>query len=269
MEASVEQFKERARNTWAAGNFDEISKLILDVGENVVVRADIQEGMPVPAPAGGPANATPPAALAGGKCTGLDLTPELFDAARKHAAEAGVEIDWVQGDAEDLPFDDGSFDRVLSTFGVMFAPRHDVAAAELARVLAPGGMAVIACWGPYGLNGEMFPMIGKRMPPPPSYAQPPSKWGEEDHVRSLLEPHGLEVSTERQAVDFRGDSVEAIVARMEAYFGPWKMAQAALGDEWAELRAELSDLYGRYATEQDGQVAASADYLLTIAKKPS
>jgi SAM-dependent methyltransferase len=268
MEASVEQFKERARNTWAAGDFDEISKLILDVGKNVVAHAAIQPGMTVLDIACGTGNATIPAALEGGRCTGLDLTPELFDAARKHADEAGVEIDWVQGDAEDLPFDDASFERVLSTFGVMFAPRHEVAAAELARVLAPGGMAVLACWGPYGLNGEMFPMIGKRMPAPPSYAQPPIRWGDEEHVRSLLEPHGLEVSTERQEVDFHGDSVESIVARMESYFGPWKMAQAALGDDWADLRAQLSQLYERHAREDNGGIAASAEYLLTVARKP-
>jgi SAM-dependent methyltransferase len=269
MEASVEQFKERARTTWAAGDFDEISKLILDVGKNVVAHADIQPGVTVLDIACGTGNATIPAARAGGRCTGVDLTPELFDAARRNAADAGVEIEWVQGDAEELPFDDGSFDRVLSTFGIMFAPRHEVAAAELARVMAPGATAVLACWGPYGLNGEMFPMIGKRMPPPPSYAGPPIKWGVEEHVHSLLEPQGLEVSTERQSVDFASDSVESIVSRMENYFGPWMMAQAALGDDWASLRAELSDLYGRYATEKNGQVAASADYLMTIAKKPA
>jgi SAM-dependent methyltransferase len=269
MEASVEQFKERARKTWAAGDFDEISKLILDVGNNVVAHAAIEPGMTVLDVACGTGNATIPAALAGGKCTGLDLTPELFDAARANAAEAGVDIDWVEGDAEALPFDDGSFQRVLSTFGVMFAPRHEVAAGELARVAAPGGILVLACWGPYGLNGEMFPMIASRTPAPPSYAQPPSRWGEEDHVRSLLEPLGLEVSCERQTVDFRGETAEAIVARMEKYFGPWKMAQAALGDDWAGLRAELSDLYERYAKVDDGQVSASAEYLLTIAKKPA
>jgi SAM-dependent methyltransferase len=267
MEASVEQFKQRARTTWAAGNFDEISKLILDVGKSVVAHADIQPGMTVLDVACGTGNATIPAALAGGKCTGLDLTPELFDAARTHAAEAGVQIEWVEGDAEDLPFEEGSFQRILSTFGVMFAPRHEVAAAELARVVAPGGMIVLACWGPYGLNGEMFPMIGSRMPAPPSYAQPPARWGEEDHVRSLLEPHGLELACERQSIDFRSDSVEEIVGRMEQYFGPWKMAQAVLGDDWAGLRADLVDLYGRYAREEDGQVAASADYMLTVAKK--
>src|SRR5262245_46356808 len=124
MEASVEQFKERARKTWAAGNFDEISRHTLGVGQTLVDRVGIEPGMDVLDVACGTGNATIPAALAGGRCTGLDLTPELFEAARTHAAEAGVEIDWVQGDAEDLPFADASFDRVISTFGVMFAPRH-------------------------------------------------------------------------------------------------------------------------------------------------
>src|SRR4051794_5855430 len=135
MEASVDQFKQRARSTWAAGDFDEISKLILEVGRNVVAHADIQPGTTVLDVACGTGNATIPAAVAGGRCTGLDLTPELFDAARAHAAEADVEIEWVEGDAEALPFEDAAFERVLSTFGVMFAPRHELAAAELARVL--------------------------------------------------------------------------------------------------------------------------------------
>jgi SAM-dependent methyltransferase len=270
MEASVEQFKERARTTWAAGNFDEISKLILEVGKTVVERADIEPGMTVLDVACGTGNATIPAALAGGRCTGLDLTPELFDAARMHAAEAGVEIEWVEGDAEDLPFADSSFDRVVSTFGVMFAPRHEIAAAELARVVAPGGTICIACWPPHGLNGAMFKLVGSHMPPPPSYAKPAFLWGDEEHVRSLLEPHGLEVTCEPQVAIFRGESVEDVIARMEKYFGPWKMLQATLGDKWPALRAELVELYERNSEESGpGRVEAFADYLMTVANKPA
>ena len=270
MEASVDQLKQRARTMWAAGDFDEISKLILEVGKKVVDRVGIEPGMTVLDVACGTGNATIPAALAGGRTTGLDLTPELFDAARQHAAEAGVEIDWVEGDAEALPFEDGSFDRVVSTFGVMFAPRHEVAAAELARVLAPGGTICIACWPPHGMNGEMFKLVGSRMPKPPSYAKPPILWGDEQHVRSLLEPHGLEVTCEPQVAVFRGASVEDVVTRMETYFGPWKMAQAALGDEWPTLRAELVDLYTRNSKEPEpGRIEAFADYLMTVAKKPN
>src|SRR3954464_9404367 len=124
MEASITELKQRARKTWAAGNFDEIAKRVLEVGQRVAASAAIEPGMTVLDIACGTGNATIPAALAGGRCTGLDLTPELFDAARANAAEAGGELDWVRGAAEDLPFDDGSFDRVVSTFGIMFAPRH-------------------------------------------------------------------------------------------------------------------------------------------------
>jgi ubiquinone/menaquinone biosynthesis C-methylase UbiE len=268
MEASVEQFKDRARATWAAGNFDEIAKTILGVGQKVVERADIQSGTTVLDVACGTGNATIPAALAGGRCTGLDLVPELLDYARKNAAEAGVAIEWIEGDAEALPFEDGSFERVLSTFGVMFAPRHAVAAGELARVCAPGGMLVLANWTPEGMIGDMFRTIGSRMPAPPSYASPPPLWGNEEHVRGLLEPHGFDVRAERVMAIFRGDSVEDVVARMEKFFGPWKMAQAALGDEWAPLRAQLYDLYAGAAEPVDeGGIGAFGEYLLVVAEK--
>src|SRR5947207_6156157 len=111
MEATTDPFKQRARAMWAAGNFDEVSKRIVEVGQALVARAAIAPGVTVLDVACGTGNATIPAALAGGRCTGLDLTPELFEAARMHAAEAGVEIDWVEGDAEALPFEDDRFDR--------------------------------------------------------------------------------------------------------------------------------------------------------------
>jgi SAM-dependent methyltransferase len=268
MEATVEQFKERARTTWAAGDFDEISKRILAVGQTLVDRADIRPGMAVLDVACGTGNATIPAALAGGRCVGLDLTPELFEAARMNAAAAGVEIEWVQGDAEDLPFEDASFDRVLSTFGVMFAPRHEVAAAELARVVRPGGLIGVACWTPTGLIGDMFKLISSRMPSPPSYAKPPIMWGTEDHVRSLLEPHGLQLSFEPDVAVWRGPDVEALVSRMETYFGPWKMAQAALGDDWPRLRADLYGLYERYSEPAEDGIKAEGAYLRTLARRP-
>jgi hypothetical protein len=119
------------------------------------------------------------------------------------------------------------------------------------------------------MNGEMFKLVGSRMPKPPSYAKPPFLWGDEDHVRSLLEPHGLEVTCEPQVALFQGTSVEDVVTRMETYFGPWKMAQAALGDEWPALRAELVDLYNRNSEEPEpGRVEAAAAYLMTVATKP-
>ena len=268
MEASVEQLKERARATWAAGNFNEIAKVQIAAHENVVTAAGIEPGMSVLDIACGTGAATIPAARAGGDCTGLDLTPELLDYARDNAAAAGVEIEWIEGDAEALPFEDGSFERVLSTFGVMFAPRHEVAAAELARVCAPGGRIALACWTPGGMIGDMFKLMGSKMPPPPSYVKPAILWGDESYARGLLEPHGFDIECEPQMAVFRGESVEEVVARMEKNFGPWKMAQAALGDEWLPLRAQLCDLYESTSKPlAEGGIGADGEYLLISGTK--
>lgn len=268
MEASLEQYKERARATWGAGNFDEIAKMTHDVGRKVAEAAEIQPGSTVLDVACGSGNATIPAALAGGRCTGLDLVPDFLVHARRNAADAGVEIEWVEGDAEGLPFAGGSFDRVLSMFGVMFAPRHAVAAAELARVCAPDGRIVLACWTPEGMIGEMFRTVSSRMPPPPSYASPPPLWGSEAHVRDLLEPHGFDIQTEKGMATFRGENVEAVVSNMEQHFGPWKVARAALGDDWAALRAQLYDLYESAAQPmEDGGIGSFGEYLLIRAER--
>ena len=270
MEASMQDLKDRARKTWNAGDFDDIARMFPGVGEKLVERAQIAPGMNVLDVACGTGAATIPAALAGGICTGLDLIPAMFDAARKHASEAGVEIEWVEGDAEALPFADASYDRVLSTFGVMFAPDHEQTAAELARVSAPGGAIAIANWTPEGMIGDMFKIIGSRLPKPPANVKPPVLWGSEEHVRGLLEPYGLDVSTERAMAVFRGRTVEELIDRFETNYGPWKMAQAALGDGWAEVRSDLLDLFGS-AGEDDGSggVGAFAEYLIVIAKKPA
>jgi SAM-dependent methyltransferase len=213
--------------------------------------------------------ATVPAAAAGGVCTGLDLIPAMFDAARQHAADAGVDIEWVEGDAEDLPFEDASFERVMSQFGVMFAPQQEVAAAEIARVTTPGGIIVLASWTPEGMIGDMFKIMGRHLPPPTG-AKPPVLWGDEDHVRSLLEPHGVELTFERPLAAFRGDDAEELVSRFETNYGPWKMARAAVGDDWPQLRSELYDLFERSSRPVDsGGIEALGEYLLVRGRKTS
>jgi SAM-dependent methyltransferase len=269
MEPVIEQLKDRARKTWAAGDFDDIALMFPEVGPRIAEAAEVEPGMTVLDVACGTGAATIPAASAGGVCTGLDLIPAMFDAARAHAAEAGVEIDWVEGDAEDLPFDDASFERVMSQFGVMFAPQHAVAAAELARVTAPDGLIVLASWTPEGMVGDMFKIIGRYLPPPPAGAQPPVLWGNEDHVRSLLEPHGVELTFDRPLATFRGTDVEELVSRFETNYGPLKMARAAVGDDWPELRNELYGLFERASRPEAGGVAAPSEYLLVRGRKMS
>ncbi len=262
----IDELKDRQRAAWSAGDFDAIAQFIWSVGAVVAETAGIEPGMKVLDVATGSGNAAIPAAQAGGEVTGLDLTPELFVAARRHAEEAGVTIEWVEGDAEALPFEDASFDRVLSTFGVMFAPRQKVAAAELARVCRPGGSVVVANWTPAGFIGRMFAVVGRHLPPPPGAALP-VQWGDERHVRTLLGGQLL-LAQERRTVDLRAPSCDAFVAKYDEAFGPFILARKALGDErFAALLDDFRALIEEF-DEGDGELHVPAEYLLTVAHRP-
>ncbi|MBJ7348973.1 MAG: methyltransferase domain-containing protein, partial [Thermoleophilaceae bacterium] len=150
------EIKQRQRIMWSSGNYPEIAQTIEGVAELVVERVGVKAGHDMLDVATGSGNVAIPAADLGAHVVGLDLTPELFVVARERAANAGVEVNWVEGDAEDLPFGDDSFDRVTSVFGAIFAPRHQQAASEIVRVCKPGGRFAIAAWTPEGLNGQMF-----------------------------------------------------------------------------------------------------------------
>ncbi|MGH3133864.1 MAG: class I SAM-dependent methyltransferase [Gaiellaceae bacterium] len=172
----MEEFKERQRAMWAAGDYATLSEHIKGVGEVVVARTGIQAGMDVLDVACGAGNAAIPAARAGARVTGLDLLPELLEGGRERAAAAGVEVDWVEGDAEDLSLDGRSFDRVFSTFGHMFAPRHRRTADEMMRVCREGGVIAICCWTPEGSVGDVSRASVSYLPPPPDFASPPILW---------------------------------------------------------------------------------------------
>jgi SAM-dependent methyltransferase len=256
------QIKEGARRAWAAGDFPEIAQRTLwAVGARIVERLDVRPGEEVLDVACGTGNAALRAAQAGGRVVGVDLTPELLDEGRRLAADAGVEVDWLQGDAEELPVADERFDVVLSTFGCMFAPRHAVAAAELARVLAPGGRMGICSWTPEGSTGAFFAKIGEYMPPPPALAEPPVLWGSEAHVRELFADTGIELEFERAVVappEF--ESTDAAVEFMTTNFGPLLLARPFIegSGRWPELVAELAAFHER---------AEPAEYLVVVGRK--
>ena len=191
MTDAASMFKQRQRATWSAGNWDRVAELIVPVGRTVIA-AGLEPGMAVlDVGTGSGGNISIPAAQMGAVVTGSDLTPELFDEARRRAAEAGVEVTWVEADAEALPFADDAFDRVFSTFGHMFAPRHGVAASEMARVCRPDGRIATATWTPQGSTGAMFKTLAAYLPPPPEGVESPLAWGVEDHARAIYEPLGL------------------------------------------------------------------------------
>ena len=258
--SELDQMKQGTRAAWAAGDYPEIARRQLwPVGERIVRRIGVRPGEDVLDVACGTGNAAIRAAQAGGRVTGVDLTPELFEAGRRLAAEAGVEVDWVEGDAEALPFEDESFDVVVSVFGCMFAPRHRVTAAELARVLRPGGRLCVAAWAPEGEVGKLFRAIGAYMPPPPPFAEPPLGWGVEEHVREIFEGTGVELEFAREAVGFAEfDSPEEEMEFTVSKFGPLIMARRMLEPQgrWEALLGDLRRLLEHRTGE--------AEYLVTI-----
>lgn len=260
----------QGRAVWSAGNWDEVAPFIEKVGAPLLDALGLEPGMRLlDVGAGSGGNVAIPAALRGASVVASDLVADHFEAGRRRAAAAGVELEWVEADALDLPFADGSFDRVTSTFGHMFAPDHELAASELARVCRPGGAIGLACWTPEGLIGDMFRTQGAYMPPPPPGFRPPLLWGSEEHVRGLLEPLGLEVSCERRVNVFEHDDVEAYGAHMDANFGPLVTARSVLGDRWADLKAELDTLFAAANTGRDGRMHLEGEYLQTVARKPA
>jgi SAM-dependent methyltransferase len=266
MSAQLDEFKTRQRATWDAGEYALLSEHIADVGELVVARADIEPGTTVLDVACGAGNATIPAARTGARVTGLDLTPKLLEHGRQKAEEEGLEIEWVEGDAEDLPFPDQSFDRVLSTFGHMFAPRHRLTADEMVRVCRPGGTIATATWTPEGIFGPMSAAAAPYMPPPPDYASPPALWGTEEHVRELFGPVATGFEFERHVNRIEWESLEGWADYFMERFPPLVTAQAMLGDRFQELRDRIVEIWRDRNEADDGSLRLPQEYLLSIVR---
>jgi SAM-dependent methyltransferase len=259
--AGLAELKQHTRAAWSAGDFPSVARTMLwEVGPRLVQGIGIGAGEDVLDVACGTGNAAIRAAAAGGRVVGVDLTPELFTAGRREAALAGVDIEWVEGDAEALPFADGSFDVVLSTFGCMFAPRHEVAAAELARVLRPGGRLGVCAWTPEGVQGEFFRTLGGYLPPAPSFVQPPLLWGTEQHVREIFTGTGVQLEFEWDTVPEAFDSAAENVAFAIAKFGPLIMLRPKLEAEgaWSGLLEQLAAIH---------ELHLPGEYLITLGRK--
>jgi SAM-dependent methyltransferase len=181
------ELKARHRAMWASGDYPSmVETFLLPLGPRLVDACGIGAGMRVLDVAAGSGNASIPAAQRGAQVTASDLTPELLDAGRRRAEAEGLQLEWVEADAEHLPFEDVSFDVVMSSIGAMFAPHHQTVADELVRVCRPGGTIGLLSWTPEGMIGALFRAMGPFAPPPPPGAQPAPLWGSEEHLRELL-----------------------------------------------------------------------------------
>jgi len=264
---AIADLKQVHRATWASGDYAAVAEHIDAVPPaHLLARVPVGPGQDVLDVAAGTGNAAIRAALSGADVVGLDLTPELFATARRRAERAGVSVDWVEGDAEALPYAGASFDVVLSIFGVQFAPRHDIAAGELARVCRPGGRIGLVNWTPEGFIGQFFRTMGRYLPAPPAYASAPPLWGDEDHIRALFAGTGIEWQFARGHNPWRFASAEEMTAFFERNYGPTVKARARLESEgaWADCRREIVELVERF-----GGGAVDAEYLVAVGSKPA
>lgn len=263
--------KSKHRAMWALGDYPAVAaELIPELGTRLVDACSVGPGQRVLDVAAGSGNAAIPAALAGAEVTACDLTPELLAAGRQSAERAGVSVEWREADAEDLPFADGAFDTVMSCVGVMFAPHHETAAAELLRVCRPGGTLGLIDWTPEGFVGRMFTTMRPYAPPPPPGASPPPLWGSEDHVRKLLGTGVTDMGMRRETVRVEAfPSPESFRDYFRANYGPTIAVYGRLSgdaDRTAALDRELADL-ARHHADPSGSGAMEWEYLLVVARR--
>lgn len=265
---SDSDLKARHRAMWASGDYASmVETFLLPLGPRLVEACGIGPRMPVLDVACGTGNASVPAARAGADVTASDLTPELLEVGRRRAEAEGLTLEWVEADAEHLPFDDEAFDVVMSSIGAMFAPHHQEVADELVRVCRPGGTIGLLSWTPEGMLGALFRTMGPFAPPPPPGAQPPPLWGSEDHLNDLfgarvdfgtLERDVLEITAFERARDY-GE-------HFKARYGPTIAAQA--NARRSERETEFVEALDRFCDEWNrgtpDQARFEKEYLLAV-----
>jgi ubiquinone/menaquinone biosynthesis C-methylase UbiE len=266
------ELKAKHRALWASGDYPAVAaELIPELGPELVRASGIQPGDHVLDVAAGSGNASIPAAAAGAIVTASDLTPELFEAGRAIAAQRGVELEWVEADAEALPFADNSFDVVISCVGAMFAPHHQETADELVRVVRPGGTIAMINWTREGFIGNLFATMKPYAPPPPPGASPPPLWGDEDHVRRLFGDRVTDLTLRRQTVtlDHCTDPTE-FREYWKRNYGPTIAAykfNAADQEKVDALDRDFLDFVTAWNRGEAGRASWEAEYLLVTATK--
>ena len=271
MEQVVEQ-KAQARAMWALGDYHRFARAtVWDLGPVLVEAAGIAHGDRVLDVATGTGNVAIRAAEAGARVVASDLTPENFDAGRREAAARGVELDWVEADAEALPFGDAEFDVVTSSLGAIFAPDHRAVAGELLRVCRPGGTIAMINFTPDGLAGDFFGALAPYMPPPPPDALPPLLWGSEEHVRELFGNRVESLDLNRAWYTERAASPRAYSELFTETFGPVVAIRASLAEQPERLdefdRALLDYATRSNRSEADAAAEYRYDYLLVVARR--
>lgn len=266
--SEMDALKAKLRATWISGDFGQIAKFLETEGKDFIDRLGIQPGSKVLDVACGTGNLALPAARLGANVTGVDIAPNLVEQARANAAREGLQAQFDEGDAEALPYDDASFDTVVTMYGAMFAPRPDVVAAELLRVTKPGGRIAMGNWTPAGFIGQMFKALSAHVTPPAGMPSP-VLWGKDDVVRERFGDGASDVKTTPRIVKFAFPfSPAEVVELFRVYYGPTHKAFGSLDENrQAALRKDLEELWTKNNTATDGTTSVDAEYLEVVATR--
>lgn len=259
--------KAKQRATWASGDYAVIGTRLQIVGESLAEAVDVRAGERVLDVAAGNGNATLAAARRFADVTSTDYVEELLDKASARASADNLDITFKVADAEALPFDDRSFDVVLSTFGVMFTPDHRKTADEMLRVVRSGGRIGLANWTPEGFIGQLFKVIGKHIAPPAGL-QPPALWGTEPHIVQLFGREAADIRSERKRYNFRYKSPAHWIQIFRDYYGPTHKAFAALdASGQGKLQADITALLERLNVGGPNSLVVPSEYLEVVIVK--
>ncbi|MFN8062227.1 MAG: class I SAM-dependent methyltransferase [Vicinamibacterales bacterium] len=256
--------KTRQQAAWASGDYAIIGTTLQIVGEQLAEACDLRWDERVLDVAAGNGNATLAAARRGCVVTSTDYVPALLDRGAERAAADRLPVTFKVADAEQLPFADGSFDAVLSTFGVMFSPDQQRAASELARVCRRGGRIGLANWTPEGFIGQVFKTMGRHVAPPAGVA-PPSLWGVPAHLHALFDEHRVTIATTPRVFNFRYRSAAHFIEVFRTWYGPVHKAFGALAPEKASaLEHDLTELMVSRNVAGDGALVVPSDYVEVV-----
>jgi ubiquinone/menaquinone biosynthesis C-methylase UbiE len=261
--------KDSQKRMWSLGDYRELARPFEPAAVALVEACGIGPGMEVLEVAAGTGNLAVAAARRGARVVASDLTPRMVELGQQRSAAEGLDIEWREADAEDLPFEDGRFDVVASTFGAQFAPRPRVAATELFRVVRSGGLVGLANATPQGHLGRLIHLAFGYAPAPPSGIPSPLAWGEPEVVRERLGELAGSVELQAQMAPIRFASRQAAREFQERYNGPVIALRNTLPPErYSALLTELDQLTDQFNQATDGTVAIDAEYLLVVARKP-